>query len=127
MIGKLLTGKWIYVAVAVLVLSLLAGLWALNARNEALSAQIGELEQRNAQLTQSLKEQAEQYDRLSNELARRDKIITQAQQAKAKTEREARETIQTLRQALSENECAAQPHPSVVADSLRSASDPEGD
>lgn len=127
MIGKLVTGKWVYVAVAVLVVSLLAGLWALNARNEALSAQIGELEQHNAQLTQSIKEQAEQFDRLSKELARRDKIITQAQQAKAKTEREARETIQTLRQELADNHCAAQPHPRVVADSLRSASDPEGD
>jgi len=116
---KLLSGKWAYVALGVLILSLLSAVHFLNARNEALSNEIGSLEQQNNQLTQSLKDQAREYQRLSKELARRDQIVAQAQTAKARTEREAREKIQTLREALKGNECAAQPHPPAVADSLR--------
>lgn len=122
MIGKLVGSKlmpWLSGGLIVLILALLAAVYALHSRNGLLSERLGNLNQENAQLAESIRQQSAQYQNLSRELQRRDALVIQAQQARQIAERDAREQIETLRQALATDECAGTDHPAAVTHSLR--------
>ncbi|WP_379945073.1 DUF2570 family protein [Marinobacter sp. LM1] len=125
MIGKLLTSKalpWLSGGLVVLILGLLATVYALHSRNSALNEKVGTLNTENTMLAESLRSQSESYQALATEIQKRDELIAQAQQSRQTSERKFREQIEALRQALADDECAGRPHPPAVADILRAGS-----
>ena len=122
MIAKLLTSKalpWVAGAVLALVLTMAAALLYLNSQNDRLSEKVGNLQQQNEQLAETARRLSEDYQALQLEVERRDELVTRTLQEKQAIERNARETIDELRQALATDPCAVDLHPDVIGDSLR--------
>lgn len=131
MITQWITSKtlpWIGGGLAVAIGALILTTYLLYTQKQYLEEQLVSVTQENLQLTESMRQQSQDYQRLSKELQRRDALITKTQIAKQQMEREARETISSLRQALASDPCAGTAHPDAVTDSLRSeATDPAPD
>lgn len=125
MIGKLLTSKalpWLSGGLVILIVGLLAAVYALHLRNSTLNEKVGSLDAENTILAESLRSQSESYQALATEIQKRDELIAQAQQSRQTSERKFREQIEALRQALANDECAGRPHPPAVANILRAGS-----
>ena len=105
-------------AIGVLTLLLLASGWLIK----GLYEDVGKLEQANAQLEQSAREQAEENAQLNAELNRRDSVVTSSIKARQLAEKDAQTAQTKLYEALADDACANTDHPDAIADSLRSLS-----
>ena len=105
-------------AIGVLTLLLLASGWLIK----GLYEDVGKLEQANAQLEQSAREQAEENAQLNAELNRRDSVVTSSIKARQLAEKAAKTAQTKLNEALADDTCANTDHPDAIADSLRSLS-----
>jgi len=105
-------------AIGVLTLLLLASGWLIK----GLYEDVGQLEQANAQLAQSAREQAEENALLNAELDRRDSVVTNSIKARQLAEKAAKTAQTKLNEALADDACANTDHPDAIADSLRSLS-----
>jgi len=105
-------------AIGVLTLLLLASGWLIK----GLYEDVGQLEQANAQLAQSAREQAEENAQLNAELNRRDSVVTSSIKARQLAEKVAQTAQTKLYEALADDACANSDHPDAIADSLRSLS-----
>lgn len=110
---------WIAGGLVVFIAGLIAAVYVLHSQNGSLNEQIGSLVSERQQLIESHRQQANDNQRLHEELAHRDVLVTRTVQAKQAAERNAREVTNQLRQALATDACAATRHPGAVADSLR--------
>lgn len=122
MISRLAGSKlmpWLSGGLAVLAITLLAAVYVLHARNGLLNVRLGNAARENAQLSESLRQQSADYQSLSQELVRRDALVSQARDARQNAERGAREQISILRKALANDDCANRLHPDAITDSLR--------
>lgn len=102
---------------AIAVLVILLGIAGYTLKN--LYEEVGQLEQANTELKQSLKEQAAENAELTAEMARRDSVVASTIRTRQMADKALASAQRKLREALADNECAATPHPDSVADSLR--------
>lgn len=122
MIKRFIAGKampWIAGGAAVTFLLMAATIWWLIEDRASLNQRAGELEERNERYEDTIRQQSMEYTVLAAELKRRDDVINRAIRAREDAERYARETVEQLREALAQDECANTDHPDVVADSLQ--------
>lgn len=110
-------------AIAVLILLLaLAGYVLKN-----LYEDVGELKQANAQLEQSLKEQAEENTELNTEIERRDRAVLNAKRAEAKARADADAIKRGRDEALKDDPWIHKPVPAAVVNSLQAGARPDQD
>lgn len=91
--------------------------------NQQLAGEVERLDQANAQLAESARHQAAENASLNAEMKRRDQITLQAVRARQKAASEARKQQKGIADALTDNDCASEPHPAAVGDWLRKHSD----
>jgi len=102
-------------AIAVLVILLGISGYLLK----GLYEQVGELEQANAQLEQSLSEQIDENDELQTEIERRDQAVLNAKRAEARARSEADSIRRDRDKALKDDPWTRKPVPAAVVDSLQ--------
>lgn len=98
-------------------------IWWLYKDNQSLHGEAERLYQANDQLAEHARSQAAENAQLNTELKRRDRLASEAAEARDRYASQARKAEEELRHALENSECAAQPHPAVVGDWLRKHSD----
>ena len=126
MIFGAIAGKfapYLAVGAGALAIAMLATIGFLWHSRDALKEQVGTLEQANAQLAQSAREQAVENAQLNAELDRRDDAVTRAIRARQAADKAAQTAQSNLQEALADDACAHTDHPDAIADSLRSLSD----
>lgn len=122
MIAKLIGSKalpWVAGGLVTFVAGLLLAVYMLFRQNAALNTEVGALSSEKAQLSESVRQHALDYEQLQTRLQRTEELVAEVQQQKQSAERDARERINKLRESLAADECAGTDHPAAVADSLR--------
>lgn len=110
---------------AIAILILLLGIAGYTIKN--LYEDVGQLEQANAQLEQSLGEQIDENAELVTEMQRRDKAVLAAKRAKEKAERDADAIRRARDKELSGNPWVHGDVPAAVIDSLQAGARPDQD
>lgn len=103
---------------AVAVLTLLLGVAGFTLKG--LYEDVGQLEQANSQLEQSLSEQVDENAELVSEMSRRDQAVLAAKRARERAESEASAIKQERDNALKDNPWIHNDVPAAVLDSLQS-------
>lgn len=104
------------------VLLLLAG-WLIK----GLYEDVGQLEQANSQLEQSLSDQVDENAEMANEMQRRDQAVLNAKRAKDKAESEADAIRRERDKALKDDPWTHDDVPAAVIDSLQAGARPDQD
>ena len=102
---------------AIAVLVILLGIAGYTLKN--LYEQVGELEQANSQLEQSLSEQVDENDELQTEIERRDQAVLNAKRAEARARSEADSIRLERDKALKNDPWTRKPVPDAVINSLQ--------
>ena len=110
---------------AIGVLILLLGIAGYTLKN--LYEQVGELEQANDQLEQSLGEQIDENAELVTEMQRRDKAVLAAKRARQRAESEAATILKERDKALKDDPWIHNRVPAAVIDSLQAGARPDQD
>lgn len=104
-------------------LSMGALIWWLYADNQALAGEKQRLEQTNAALAESARNQKAVADELQSSIRSRDELARRAIDQRIQSDRRLEAARQALHAALKDNRCASEPHPAAVGDWLRKNSD----
>lgn len=104
------------------VLLLIAGITIKN-----LYEDVGQLEQANSQLAQSLSDQVDENAEMVTEMQRRDKAVLAAKRAKQKAEADAETILRKRNKDLADDPWIHKPVPAAVVDSLQAGARPDQD
>ncbi|WP_375191812.1 hypothetical protein [Marinobacter sp.] len=102
---------------AIAVLVILLGIAGYTLKN--LYEEVGELEQANAQLEQSLSEEVDENAELQTEIQRRDNAVLAAKRARERAESEADSIRSDRDKALKDDPWTRKPVPAAVVNSLQ--------